>query len=460
MNYLTDTIAAIASGLTPAGIGVIRISGPEAFRTADRVMRFSGRRSACDADDHTILHGIACDEGGGEIDEALVLIMRAPRSYTGEDVAELQCHGGPFVMKRILDRVLACGARLAEPGEFTKRAFLSGKMDLSQAEGVMELIEAENESARRAALSSLRGDLGSRVSDIRGRLLYETAYLEAALDDPEHISLEGFGERLSGVVSAAEGELSELIRLSEEGRVLTEGIRTVILGRPNAGKSTLLNLFSGRERAIVTSIPGTTRDTLEERIRLGELLLVLTDTAGLREGADEVEGIGIKRAIEAANEADLIIYVVDGTREPCGEDAERLMSFKDRPVILLLNKSDEALAAPADDFAEKLGAEPIIFSAKSGQGKAELEERIKRLFYSGKIAGDKGYVIANARQREALLSCRSSLKKILEAIENGIPEDLWSVDLTDAYTTLGRITGESVNDELINEIFSKFCMGK
>ncbi len=460
MNSASDTIAAIASGLAPSGIGVIRISGPEAFRAADEVMRFSGGRSAAASDGHTFLYGTACDEDGSEIDEAIVLIMRAPHSYTGEDTAELQCHGGPYVMRRLLMRVLSCGVRLAEPGEFTKRAFLSGRMDLSQAEAVMQLIEAENESARRAAVSSLRGDLGRRVSAVRSGLLYETAYLEAALDDPEHISLEGYGSRLEETVKGAQSEIEDLLRMSDEGRVFAEGIRTVILGRPNAGKSTLLNLFSGYERAIVTGIPGTTRDILEEKVRLGELLLILTDTAGLRETSDEVEGIGVRRAYDAAEGADLIIYVVDGSLPPSAEDAEMLKKAGERPVILLLNKADEALAAPACDYEAALGRSPIVFSAKEGTGRSELEEKIREMFFREEIFEGGSLTVANSRQKEALISCRASLENVLNAIREGMPEDLYTVDLVDAYTILGMITGESVSDDLINEIFSRFCMGK
>ena len=456
----TDTIAAIASGLTPAGIGIIRISGPDAFRAADKVMRLEGGNALENAPSHTAKYGRAYGADGGVIDEALALVMKAPHSYTGEDVAELQCHGGPFVMKRLLDRVLECGARAAAPGEFTKRAFLNGRLDLSQAEAVMELIEAENETARRSAVEALQGSLGAEIRQVRAGLLYETAYLEAALDDPEHITLEGYGERLGAALDLAQGRLERLLSRADEGRVLTEGIRTVILGRPNAGKSTLLNMFSGRERAIVTDTPGTTRDTLEERVRLGELLLLLTDTAGLRETADRIEEIGVRRAYEAAQDADLIIYVVDGTELPSAEDAARIAGFAGRNLILLINKADGELACGAQEFSRVLGREALVFSAKEGTGRAELESAIKDMFYRGELASERGLVIANARQKAALSSALASLGNVRATMEAGLPEDLYTVDLMAAYTTLGMITGESVSEDLADEIFSKFCMGK
>lgn len=456
----TDTIAAIASGLTPAGIGIIRISGPQALRTADKVMRRSGENSLEKTPSHTARYGRAYGADGGVIDEALALVMKAPHSYTGEDVAELQCHGGPYVMKRLLDRVLECGARAAEPGEFTKRAFLNGRLDLSQAEAVMELIEAENETARRSAAEALQGSLGADIRQVRAGLLYETAYLEAALDDPEHITLEGYGERLGAALDQAQERLERLLSRADEGRVLTEGIRTVILGRPNAGKSTLLNMFSGRERAIVTDTPGTTRDTLEERVRLGELLLLLTDTAGLRETADRIEELGVRRAYEAAEGADLIIYVVDGTEPPSAEDAGRIAAFAGRNLILLINKADGELACEAREFTRVLGREGLVFSAKEETGRPELESAIKDMFYRGELASERGLVIANARQKEALSSALASLGNVRATMEAGLPEDLYTVDLMAAYTTLGMITGESVSEDLVDEIFSKFCMGK
>lgn len=455
----TETIAAIASGLTTSGIGIIRVSGAEALKLADVAMGLSEEKSLEKGESHRVKYGFIYD-GDEIIDEVLAIVMKAPRSYTGEDVVEIQCHGGPYIMKKLLDRVIALGARLAEPGEFTKRAFLNGRIDLSQAESVMDLIASESETARVSALSGLRGELKEEISAMRQKLIYETAYLEAALDDPEHISLEGYGSRLGNMVGELTEKLSKMIERAEDGRVLKEGIKTVILGRPNAGKSTLLNLFSGEDRAIVTSIPGTTRDILEEKIRLSDLTLVLVDTAGLRQSEDEVENIGVRRALQAAESADLILYMIDGNSGITAEDKEEISKLAGKTVIFLVNKIDRGLCLSKEEYEKKLGAMPVFISAKSGEGREDLEKRIKELFYSEVIVSGESRAIANSRQKEALMAAKNALIAVKEAIDGGLPEDLYTVDLMDAYTALGKITGESVSDDLANEIFSKFCMGK
>ena len=476
------TIAAIASGLTTSGIGIIRISGDNALFVADKLMRVSDAKGAGSAESagnagsagnaaklseratHTVNYGFVVDGDGQRIDEVLALIMKAPRSYTGEDVVEIQCHGGPYIMKRILDLAIEAGAKLAQPGEFTKRAFLNGRIDLSQAEAVMDLIGSNSEYARKAAFSQLRGSLKEKVSEIRSALLYDCAYLEAALDDPEHISLDGFDARITATVDKAISELDELIKKADEGKIVREGIRTVILGQPNAGKSTLLNLLLGEERAIVTSIPGTTRDTLEESVRLKGISLRLIDTAGLRETSDEVEKIGVDKAVAAAKQADLIIYMIDGSKAPDAADIEKIKAQEGAPVIILINKTDventnKCLHNKAFEEAG-LGEKTLFFSAKTGEGREELEQLIYELFCSQALADANELIIANSRQKEALAAGRTALMHVKEAVEAGMPEDLYTVDLMDAYTALALITGEAVSDDLANEIFDKFCMGK
>lgn len=449
-----STIAAVASGMITSGIGIIRISGEEAIAVADKL--FHAKKPLRDAESHTVNYGLIYD-GDNKIDEAVVLVMKAPRSYTGEDVVEIQCHGGPYIMKKILDAVVSAGAKLAAPGEFTKRAFLNGRLDLSQAEAVMELIESDSEYARKSAISQLGGSLSGEIADIRAKIIYDTAYLEAALDDPEHISLDGYAERLSETVVGAKARVERLIQASEEGKILREGINTVILGRPNAGKSTLLNLLLGEERAIVTDIPGTTRDTLEESVRMGDISLRLVDTAGLRETSDVVEKIGVDKAYEAAAEADLILYVVDGSDEG-GIDAAQIEEIQSLDkAILVYNKADKT---GGDGAPSGLSCPVVSFSAKTGMGKDELIEEIYKMFYDGKLAVMEGELIANARQKEALSEALGALNNVENGLNSGVPEDLLTVDLMGAYEALGKITGESVHEDLVDEIFDKFCMGK
>lgn len=445
------TIAAISSGMTTSGIGIIRISGDDAVIIADRI--FLGEKSLSECASHTVNYGIIKD-GEEKIDEAIVLIMKAPRSFTGEDVVEIQCHGGPYVMKKVLEAALSAGASLAEPGEFTKRAFLNGKIDLSQAEAVMSLIESKSDYALKASFAQLRGTVSREISDIRAKIIYDTAYLEAALDDPEHISLEGYGERLSGTILGARKRISTLIKKAEEGRVLREGIKTVILGKPNAGKSTLLNMILGEERAIVTSVPGTTRDTLEESARMGDVVLKLVDTAGIRQTKDEVEKIGVDRALMEAKEADLVFYVVDSEVGLGADEIERINSLD--KAIVIYNKSDICMAEADRDIKHAY----VRLSAKCGDGLEELTKLVGEMFYAEEIYSGEELMVANSRHKELLSAALLSLDKVEEGLKVGVPEDLLTVDLMDAYNTLGLITGETASEALADEIFDKFCMGK
>ena len=453
-----ETIAAISTGMTNSGIGIIRISGPDALDIADRVYR--GKANIKNADSHTIHYGHISD-GQETVDEVLVMVMKAPRTFTGEDTVEINCHGGVYVMKRVLETILKNGARAAEPGEFTKRAFLNGRIDLSQAEAVIDVINSENEYALQSSVSQLKGNIKYKINNIRNKIIYNTAFIESALDDPEHYSLDGYGDKLLAISEEIISELQELIRSSDNGRVMKEGINTVIVGKPNAGKSSLLNVLSGYERAIVTDIEGTTRDILEEQIRLGDLSLNVIDTAGIRRTEDAVEKIGVDRAREYAEKADLIIYVADASRELDENDGQILDMIRNKNTVILLNKSDLDPVITAEMIKEKAGDIPIISaSAKEEQGIQELEETVEKMFLKGTISFNDQIYITNARQKNALVSAVESMKKVVESIGAGMPEDFFSIDLMDAYETLGSITGESAGEDLVNEIFSKFCMGK
>ena len=453
-----DTIAAISTGMTNSGIGIVRICGDEAFAIADRI--YSGKNKISEAKSHTIHYGHIKD-GVETIDEVLVMVMKGPGTFTGEDTVEINCHGGTFVVKRVLETVLKNGARAAEPGEFTKRSFLNGKRDLSQAEAVIDLINSENEYALQSSISQLKGSIKNKINNIRNKIIYHTAFIETALDDPEHISVDGYGEKLKTIVKEIIEELMVLIRSADNGRVMKEGINTVIVGKPNAGKSSLLNVLSGHERAIVTDIEGTTRDILEEQVRLGELSLNVIDTAGIRRTDDVIEKIGVDRAQEYAMNADLIIYVVDASKD-LDENDEKIMNLiREKNTIILLNKSDLDTVISAEQMMKKTGNIPVIsISAKEEKGIRDLEDTVKDMFLKGDISFNDQVYITNVRQKNALIEARESMEKVIQSIDDGMPEDFYSIDLMDAYEALGSITGESVGEDLINEIFSKFCMGK
>ena len=456
----TDTIAAIATALSSSGIGIIRISGSDAVAVAERMFEpaVAGKRLS-EQKTYTIHYGYIRD-GEERIDEVLLLLMRGPHSYTAEDTVEIDCHGGVLVMKRILELAVKCGARLAEPGEFTKRAFLNGRIDLSQAEAVIDVIQSKNEYALQSSVSQLSGSMSRKVRELREKLIYEIAFIESALDDPEHISLDGYPERLRETLQPIEMELEASIGTFDNGRIMTEGIKTVILGKPNAGKSSLMNVLVGEDRAIVTDVAGTTRDILEEHIYLQGISLNVVDTAGIRDTEDVVEKIGVSRAMEEAKKADLIIYVVDGSRKLDENDYQIMDFIKERKSVVLLNKSDLEPVVSADEVEKRSGHKVIGISAKEETGIDLLEEEIKSLFYEGEIDFNDQVMITNVRHVKALKDAFESMSMVENSIENGMPEDFYSIDLMDAYEKLGLIVGESVEDDLVNEIFSKFCMGK
>ena len=459
MNH-TDTIAAAATAMGSAGIGIIRISGTDAFAVLEKVFRPKNEKKVMsEQPGYTVHYGMAVD-GEQVLDEVLVMLMRGPHSYTAEDTAEIDCHGGRLVMQKILEAVLKNGASAAEPGEFTKRAFLNGRMDLSQAEAVMDLIQSKNEMALKSSLAQLKGNVRQEIEKLRAQILYEMAFVEAALDDPEHISLDGYSEELLEKMRGIAAEVERMLKSSESGRMLKEGIKTVILGKPNAGKSSLLNVLLGEERAIVTEIAGTTRDVLEEQLQLGEVSLQLLDTAGIRSTEDVVEQIGVERARKQAEDADLILYVADSSRVLDESDEEILKLLEGKKALVLLNKSDLDPVITPQIMRERTGHPVLVISAKEGAGIQELEEKIRSLFFRGEVDFNDEVLITNLRQKQALMDASKSLSMVIESIENGMPEDFFTIDLKDAYTSLGFIIGEEIGDDLANEIFGKFCMGK
>ena len=455
----TDTIAAIATAMSSSGIGIIRISGDAAVQIVDRIFFMKNKKNLSDMPTHTIHYGHIKD-GDEVIDEVMVVLMRAPKSYTKEDTVEIDCHGGVYVMKRVLETVIKYGARPAEPGEFTKRAFLNGRIDLAQAESVIDIIHAKNEFALKSSERQLSGSLSSAVKTVREKLLHEIAFIESALDDPEHISLDGYPKTLQGIVEEAGKEIRKLLANSDNGKILKEGISTVIIGKPNAGKSSLLNTLVGEERAIVTDIAGTTRDVLEEQINLNGIILNVIDTAGIRKTDDVVEKIGVDRAKKYLNDADLAIYVVDTSTQLDENDFEIMELLKDRKAIILLNKSDLAPVTDRESIRKHLDKKMIAISAKEQTGIGELEETIREMFFTGEVTFNDEVYITNIRHKTALQEAMNSLNLVVQSIMDGMPEDFYSIDLMNAYEELGSIIGEAVEDDLVNEIFSKFCMGK
>lgn len=464
---MKDTIAAIATGLTESGIGIIRISGSDSYDIINKIFKTKTGKNINLDESHKVHYGFIVDAINDNVsretlDEVLVINMKGPKSFTGEDVVEIDCHGGVLMMKRILELVIKCGARLSEPGEFTKRAFLNGRIDLSQAEAVIDIINAKNDNALKASVKQLKGVISEKIKKCRGIILEDTAFIEAALDDPEHISLDGFNDKLYDDINTLSRDIEYMIRTSENGKLIKEGINTVIVGKPNAGKSSLLNALMGEERAIVTDIAGTTRDTLEESINLGGISLNIIDTAGIRDTDDVVEKIGVERALNAAENADLIIYVVDGTEELDDSDYKIISFIKshNKKVLVVLNKLDLKQKVNTQPLGELDNASIINASAKEMIGIDDIQNEIEKLFYNGNVSFNDEFYITSARQKNALNDALESLRNVEISISNSMPEDFYSIDLMNAYTSLGYVLGEEVDEDLVNEIFGKFCMGK
>lgn len=458
--YKTETIAAISTSMNNSGIGIVRISGEDALCIADKIFKSNKEnKKLADAKSHTIHYGNIVD-GEETIDEVLMMVMKAPNTYTREDVVEIDCHGGILIMKKILELIIKNGARCAEPGEFTKRAFLNGRIDLSQAEAVINLINAKSDMALDLSVNQLKGAVSEKIKNIRKDLLHEIAYIEAALDDPEHYEMDNYGAEIKPEIEDIECKLQKLLDTADDGRIITEGINTVILGKPNVGKSSLLNRLMGEERAIVTDIAGTTRDSLEENVKIQGMSLNIIDTAGIRNTDDVVEKIGVEKAKSLAAKADLVLMLIDSSTELEENDKEIIDIIKDKKAVILLNKSDLSPVISRSDIEKITDKDIFEISVKEDIGIDKVIEFIENMFYKGDINYNSEVYITNERHKSAIREAVESLKCVETSIENGMPEDFLTIDMMSAYESLGLIIGENVGDDLVNEIFSKFCMGK
>ena len=458
----TDTIAAIATAMSNSGIGIIRVSGNESIEIVDHVFRNSKKENSLKRyKSHTIHYGFIYDENK-ILDEVMVSVFKSPHSFTTEDTVEINCHGGILVLQKILELLIKNGARLAEPGEFTKRAFLNGRIDLSEAEAVMDVISSQNEMALQSSVKQLQGSVSDKVKELRSEIIYEIAFIESALDDPEHISLDGFTEKLENKIEFLSSSVDKLLSTAENGKMIREGIRTVIVGKPNAGKSSLLNLLAGEEKAIVTEIAGTTRDIIEENINLKGIHLHIIDTAGIRKSDDVVEQIGVEKAKQYTADADLVIYVIDSSVPLDQNDYDIMEMIREKKCIILFNKTDMESLVSFDDLKDKTDDSHIMIkiSAKENKGIDDFEKAVEKMFFQGKIRENDEVMITNMRHKEALLEVKESLLQVKKSLDAGMPEDFYSIDLMSAYQSLGRIIGEETSEDLVNEIFSKFCMGK
>lgn len=459
-SNINDTIAAIATGMGNSGIGIIRISGENAIEIADKIFAPKNEnKSIKSMKSYTAAYGMI--EYEGEIyDEAVALVMKAPHTYTTENVVEFDCHGGVTLLKRIFDLVIKLGARVAEPGEFTKRAFLNGRIDMSQAESVMDLIHAKNDMAVMSAISKLTGSLKNVISDMREKLIYNIAYIESALDDPENYSLEGYPQQLKDTVDNLLITVNKLIKSSDNGRIINEGIKTVIVGRPNAGKSSVLNMLLGENRAIVTDIEGTTRDTLEESVNIDGITLNIVDTAGIRATEDVVERIGVDKAISTIDDADLVLYIVDGSAALNENDFSIMEKIKGKKSLTLINKNDQKIIVDKMLITNTINTNIIEISALNGIGKDTLHDTLKAMFFNDELSYNDELYITSMRHKALLYETRDSLNRVVDSIDMDMGEDFFTIDLMSAYASLGLIIGEELEDDLVNKIFAEFCMGK
>lgn len=460
--FYQDTIAAIATSSKNGSISVIRISGSQSVELVSRI--FFGRNGKAiqlkNCESHTVQYGFICDEKEQVIDEVLVLLMKAPQSYTKEDVVEIQCHGGSFICQCILELLIRQGVRVAELGEFTKRAFLNGRIDLSQAESVMDVIQSNSALALKNSVSQLRGQVKEKIVELREIILNDIAFLEAALDDPEHLPLGNFSETMREHTKLLKEEIEHLLDNSQNGRIIKEGVYTAIVGKPNVGKSSFLNCILREDRAIVTEIAGTTRDTLEEELRIGSTLIHLVDTAGIHNTEDTVEKMGVEKAKKTILDADFIVCMLDASEELSEEDKEVLGQVADKQGVILLNKQDLGSVVKKENIPFQEKKKILPFSAKTGEGLNELEEYLNQLFKMDSVSYNDEIYITNMRQKQAFIDTLESLTNLMQCIEDGMPEDLYSIDLQNAYESLGKIIGETVEDDIADKIFKDFCMGK
>ncbi|WP_186431127.1 tRNA uridine-5-carboxymethylaminomethyl(34) synthesis GTPase MnmE [Clostridium sp. BSD9I1] len=455
-----DTIAAIATVLGEGGISIIRISGSKSLDIVDSIFKGKNNRNLLDISPYSMRYGFIIEKETEDIlDEVLVTYMKGPRSYTAEDTVEINCHGGVTPTKRIFQEIIKAGARVAEPGEFTKRAFLNGRIDLSQAEAVIDIIRAKTELSMKSAVLQSNGRISKEIDSLRNRLLQTIAHIEATVDFPEDDLEEVTSNQVSIQVENIINEVSELLSTADEGKILREGLNVVIVGKPNVGKSSLLNALLKEQRAIVTEVPGTTRDVIEEYINLDGVPIKIIDTAGIRETEDIVEKIGVEKSKEKIIEADLIIFMIDLSRELDDEDKEIMDYIRDKKYIVLLNKSDLENKVVKEDLAGLNLKYIIESSAKSGKGLDELKDSIKELFFKGEVK-NQDIIITNARHKEALIRAKESLSSALDTLNNTLAIDLSSIDIRDAWSRLGEITGDTLEEDIIDKIFSEFCLGK
>lgn len=464
------TIVGIASA-AGGGIGIIRVSGSESMKIVDSIFhpgKFNNEENEALIDksylqqqkSHTIHYGFIIDGNNEVVDEVMVSVMKAPATYTREDVVEINCHGGKYILQRVMQLLLEKGAFLAEPGEFTKRAFLNGRIDLSQAEAVMKMISSKNEFALQSAVKQLEGSVSKHIQQIREQILYEMGRIESALDDPEHYDLTGYSDELFDKTEQQIVSLQRLLDRFENGRMKSEGINTVIVGKPNAGKSSLMNILLDEDRAIVTDIAGTTRDALQESVRLGGLMLNLIDTAGIHNTEDTVEKIGVDRAKQYIEQADFILFVVDGSEEWSDEDEQILPLIAQKKGIILLNKADLKAKVSELFLKDKLSWDTIAFSNETKQGLQQLEQYITDKFERGDLQFNDQICLTSIRHKNAVMQAVNALHRVEQSIKDGMPEDFFTIDLMEAYQQLGLINGDTATEDLVNKIFEEFCMGK
>jgi tRNA modification GTPase len=456
-----DTIAAIATAPGEAGIGIVRLSGSMAIDILHKVFKGKSNRSVFDIPSRVVSYGHIIDENDNVVDEVLSIIMRTPNSYTKEDVVEIHCHGGIIPVRKIMELVLKSGAVMAEPGEFTKRAFLNGRIDLTQAEAVIDVITSKTETGLNAALNQLDGELSKELHSIMGDLLSILAHIEASIDFPEHDIEEVTQDNILNAAIKSYAAMKKLSDSFEEGKIIRDGLSTAIVGRPNVGKSSLLNIIIRENRAIVTDIPGTTRDIIEEYLNMGGILVKLIDTAGIRETVDVVEKIGVERTKSAIEEAEVIIFVVDASMPLTQEDYDILELIKSKKVIVAANKIDKGVHEDINKLEDFFSRENILkMSVKQKTGIEEIEEKIKELVYHGQASVSKNRMVTNIRHKDLLDKALEGVNRAINGLEDGVPIDLLSVDIKEAWRRLGQITGDVVEEDIINEIFSKFCIGK
>lgn len=458
---MDDTIAAIGTPIGAAGIGIIRVSGEDAIEIVDRIFRSKNKKNLHEVPSHNIVYGHIVDEKGEVIDEVLVTVMLAPKSFTTENVVEINCHGGTVAVRKTLEAVLKAGARLAEPGEFAKRAFLNGRIDLAQAESIMDLINAKTAASLRVAVGQLEGKLSAQIKDIRAKLLELRAHIEAGIDFPEHDIEDLSKEQIKVATVELKSRIDKILESADSGKIFREGLKTVIIGKPNVGKSSLLNALVKEKRAIVTDIPGTTRDVIEEFVSIRGIPLKILDTAGIRETEDVVEKIGVQRSKEALEQADFFLFVVDVASEISSEDMEIAAFLKDLSGIIIANKTD-LTGGLNRDLQKELGLDvPVVaMSLLNGQGLDELEEKIVDIVYNNEFHSVDEILVSNVRHERALTAASEYLTGVLETLENNMPMDCVTIDLNSAWEELGKITGETVGEDLLDQIFSQFCIGK